>query len=221
MKRFVKGCLVLGVLFLTVCVIAFAIPVPKTGTFWLSFAFMAAAFAVQPFIWKIALGRDESLKSKFLGFPVLHIGLVYLALEIVSLLVFLFAPTLPTWSAVVACGLITGVSALCMVAADTGRTEIERLDARATEKVSYIRELQAELELLAESEKDGEIKSALAELAEKVRFSDPMSHESLAGLESEISSRVARLKTDGNKAELIDEITSLLNERNKKCKMSK
>lgn len=221
MKNFAKGYLVLGIVFLTVCVIAFAIPVPKTGAFWVAFAFTAAAFAVQPFIWKAAFGKGETLKSKFLGFPVLHIGLVYLALQILVLPVFMFVPTLPAWSAAVVCVIITGVSALCMISADTGRTEIERLDARVAGKVSYIRALQTELEILAEGEKDGKIKSSLAELAEKVRFSDPMSHESLKDLEGEISSRVARLKTAGNKAELINEITSLLNERNKICKMLK
>ena len=85
-------------------------------------------------------------------------------------------------------------------------------------KVFYIRELQADIELLADNESDHDIKTALTQLAEKIRFSDPISNEQLTDLERQISNKVAELKTATSKMESIRELNLLLNERNKKCK---
>ena len=216
-----KGYVILGILFALVSIIAFAVPTAKTATFWIAYVFTAAAFAVQIGIWKSALGKEENLKSKFLGFPVVHIGVVYAVIQVIAFAVFMFVPTLPAWSAIVVCSAIAGVSAVCMISADAGRNEIERVEAKVQKKVFYIRERQADIELLADNESDAAVKTALTQLAEKIRFSDPMSNEQLADLENKISTKVAELKTVSNKVEIITELNSLLDERNKKCKIHK
>ena len=216
-----KGHVILGILFALVSIIAFAVPTAKTATFWIAYVFTAAAFAVQIGIWKSALGKEENLKSKFLGFPVVHIGVVYAVIQVIAFAVFMFVPTLPAWSAIVVYSIIASVSAVCMISADTGRNEIERVEAKVQKKAVYIRELQADIELSADNESDAAVKAALTQLAEKIRFSDPMSSEQLADLESKISTKVAELKTASSKLEIITELNSLLDERNKKCKISK
>ena len=220
-KNSSKGYFILGILFILVSIIAFAVSAAKTAAFWISYAFTVIAFAAQIIIWKAALGRSESLKSKFLGLPVLHIGIVYLVVQVVALIVFLSIPTLPIWSAVVACAVIAGVSAVCMIASDVGRSEIERVSAKVQEKTFYIRELQADVEMLEEQEQNPEIKISLTKLAEKIRFSDPMSKEVLADVEAEITAKVKELKTAENKAEIITVLDSLITERNKKAKLLK
>ena len=204
-----------------VSVIAFAVPAAKTAAFWISYAFTVVAFAAQIIIWNAALGRSESLKSTFLGFSVVHIGLVYLVVQIIALIVLLFIPTLPIWSAVVACAVIAGVSAACMIASDVGRSEIERVSAKAQEKTFYIKQLQADVELLANAESDAKVKAELLRLAEKIRYSDPMSHEQVAELEAQIAEKVSDLKAAANKGEIITEIHSLLDEQNRKIKILK
>lgn len=220
-KNSTKGYLILGILFLLVSIIAFVIPTVKTTAFWIAYAFTIIAFAAQIGIWKVALGREDTLKSKFLGFPVVHVGVVYLIIQTIAFVVFMFAPTLPMWSAIVACSCIAGISAICMIAADTGRREIERVEAKVQQKVFYIKSLQLDIEMLADAEQDADTKKALEQLAEKIRFSDPMSHEQLFTLENSITSKVTELKTATNKTELISEINMLLTERNKKCKILK
>lgn len=219
-KNSTKGYIILGILFALVSIIAFAVPMIKTATFWIAYVFTAAAFAAQIIIWKKALGKEE-LKSKFLGFPVVHIGIVYAVIQVIAFAVFMFVPTLPAWSAIVACFVITGVSAVCMISADAGRNEIKRVEAKVQKKVFYIRELQADVELIAAAETDSDTKAALTQIAEKIRFSDPMSSEQLVDLENKISVKVMELKTAANKVEIITELTSLLDERNKKCKILK
>ena len=88
-------------------------------------------------------------------------------------------------------------------------------------KVFYIKSLQVDVEMLADAEQDTDTKKALEQLAEKIRFSDPMSSEQLSALESSIAFKVDALKIAANKMELISELNSLLIERNKKCKLLK
>ena len=95
-KNSTKGYIILGILFALVSIIAFAVPTIKTTTFWIAYVFTAAAFAAQIIIWNKALGKEE-LKSKFLGFPVVHIGIVYVIIQTVVFAVFLFVPTLPAY----------------------------------------------------------------------------------------------------------------------------
>ncbi len=216
-KNSTKGYVILGILFALISIIAFAVPTVKTATFWIACVFTAAAFAAQIIIWRTALGK-ETLKSKFLGFPVVHIGIVYTVIQVIAFAVFMFVPTLPTWSAIVVCSVIAGISAVCMISADAGRNEIERVEAKVQKKVFYIRELQTVVELLTDVETDADTKAALDQLAEKIRFSDSMSSEQLANLENKISAKVLELKTAPNKVEIITELNSLLDERNKKCK---
>lgn len=219
-KNSTKGYVILGILFTLVSIIAFAVPTLKTATFWIAYVFTAAAFAAQIIIWRTALGK-EALKSKFLGFPIVHIGIVYAIIQVIAFAVFMFVPTLPTWSAIVVCPIIAGLSAVCMISADAGRNEIELVEAKVQNKVFYVREMQADIELLADNESDAAVKTALTHLAEKIRFSDPMSNEQLADLENKISIKAAELKTASSKLEIITELNSLLDERNKKCKILK
>ncbi len=216
-KNSTKGYVILGILFALISIIAFAVPTVKTATFWIAYVFTAAAFAAQIIIWRTALGK-ETLKSKFLGFPVVHIGIVYTVIQVIAFAVFMFVPTLPAWSAIVVCSVIAGISAVCMISADAGRNEIERVEAKVQKKVFYIRELQADIELLADNETNADVKKALTQLAEKIRFSDPMNNEQLADLEDKISTKIEELKTTSSQLEIITELNSLLDERNKKCK---
>lgn len=77
------------------------------------------------------------------------------------------------------------------------------------------------MELLADAEADKNVKRALQQLAEKIRFSDPMSSEELEELEAQISAKAAELKAADQKLPIINELNSLLVERNKKCKILK
>lgn len=46
-----KSYIILGILFVLVSVIAFAVPSVKTAAFWLSYAFTVIAFIAQIMIW--------------------------------------------------------------------------------------------------------------------------------------------------------------------------
>lgn len=220
MKNKSWGYSILAILFLLLSVIAFVIPTVKTGTFWSAYAFTAVAFGVQVHIINIALGKKKTLKSKFLGIPMIHVSIVYLILQVIVFAIFVVVPTLPVWSVTVVCASILGIATVCMISVEIGTGEINRVDEKVQKKVFYIKSLQADVELLADAATDNEVTDKLIELAEQIRFSDPMSHESLAELESAIAEKVEELRVAPNK-NTIKEIASLLSERNKKCKLLK
>lgn len=220
-KNNLMSYLALGIVFALFNVIAFVIPTDKTATFWTAYVFSVVAFAVQIPLWKIALGKKDTLKSKFLGIPVIHVGITYLIIQLITFAVFMVFPTLPVWLAVIVCTIILAISALCAIAGQAGATEINRVEEKIKVKRAFIQFLQTDIEMLGESETDAETKAALKKLAEKVRFSDPMSHEMLGELETKITAKVNELKTTADKKAIISEIELLLTERNKKCKILK
>ena len=220
-KNNLMSYLALGIVFVLFNVIAFVIPTDKTATFWTAYVFSVIAFAVQIPLWKIALGKKDTLKSKFLGIPVIHVGITYLIIQLIAFAVFMIFPTLPVWLAVVVCAIILAISALCSIAGQAGANEINRVEEKIKVKRAFIQFLQTDIEMLAESENEAETKAALKKLAEKVRFSDPMSHEMLGELESRITAKVEELKVTKDKNLIVGEIDVLLTERNKKCKILK
>ena len=219
-KNSVKGYALIGIIFILISVVSLAIPTSKNAAFWIAYIFTVVALAAQIVLWKRTFGHKE-LKSKFLGFPIVHIGIVYLVVQITVLFVFVFAEKLPAWSALVICTAITAMAAIFMIAADVGRTEIERVEQKVQGKVFYIKNLQVDIEILASAEKDAKTKKALEQLTEKIRFSDPMSNEQLAPLEERIAIAVESLKSSDDKLEIINQLNKLIDERNKKVETLK
>lgn len=212
---------VLGIAFALFNVIAFAIPTVKTSTFWVAYVFTSVAFISQIAIWKFAFKGADTLKSKFLGIPLISVGITYLIVQIIAFVVFVALPLTASWIAIVVCALILGISAIYLIGTETGREEINRVEEKVEKKVFFIKSLQVDIEMLANSETDIDTKAALTRLAEKIRFSDPMSSDALADLEAEIIEKVKELKTADNKSEIITVLDSLITERNKKAKILK
>lgn len=213
--------IILVIAFILFNVIAFAAPTDKTTAFWIAYAFTVIAFALQIGIWNLAFKASETLKSKFLGIPIIYVSVVYFTLQLIAFAVVMIFPLIPSWIVVIACALILGISAICLISADAARDEINYVEEKVNRKVFYIRELQADVEMLADQEQNLETKASLTSLAEKIRYSDPMSSEVLADLEGKIYEKVTALKTTDNKSEIIAELDLLLIERNKKAKILK
>lgn len=220
-KNGLMSYLALGIVFALFNVIVFVAPTDKTATFWTAYAFSVVAFAVQIPLWKIALGKKDALKSKFLGIPVVHVGITYLIIQLIAFAVFMIFPTLPVWLTVVVCSIILAISALCAIAGQAGANEINRVEEKITVKRAFIQFLQTDIEMLAESENDTETKAELKKLAEKIRFSDPISNELVNHIENRILIKIDELKASNDKAMIIRELNFLLDERNITCKKSK
>ena len=212
---------ILGIVFVLFNVIAFVVPTEKTPTFWVAYAFSVIAFLVEAFVIKTFAGKDDVPKSRFLGFPSLHVGIVYLIVQLIAFAVFMAIPIIPTWIAIIVCALILGIALICMISAKAAVNEIQRVEKKVDAKVFYIKSLQVDVEMLVAAETNAETKTALQNLAKSIRFSDPMSNEALAELETKITNKVEQLKTATDKLSIAKELELLIIERNKKCKLLK
>lgn len=213
--------IVIAVLFLIFNVIAFVIPTTKTSAFWIGYVFTVIAFAVQAYVWYATIGKKQDLKSKLLGSSVTYISAVYLAIQFVVFLIFMFVSSAPNWCAILVCVMILGISAVCMITTNAGTELITANENKVAVKRKFIKDLQIEVEMLAETETDSEIKQKLNELAKKVRLSDPMSDASLSELEGNLTAKVSAIESSSDKVKTISEAESLLMKRNKKVKALK
>lgn len=216
-----KGYLILGILFALVSVIALVIPTEKTTTVWIGYLFTIIAFVSQIFIFKKSFSQKETLKSKFLGIPIIHIGIIYVLLQCISFIVFIVFPTIPLYIAIICDILILGFSIFGMISVNISENEIKITDSKVQKKIRYLDELKIEVELLSENEKDKQIKKSLEELTNVICYSDPISSDQLKDIELEIKKKIDELKTASNKLETIKEINQLLSRRNKLCRLLK
>ncbi len=183
--------------------------------------FTLAALLAQVGVIYLSLGRARK-EELFLRLPTLRIGVIYLVVQLIAFAVFFALPWLPVWSAVLVGAMILGIAAICLIAVLVGSGAVRGIDREVGQKVFYLRELQSEIELLAEST-EGEKKRSYQKLAEQFRFSDPMSHPQLQPLEEELREKVTALCTAGaaETAALQMEVEQLLARRNKMCKLLK
>lgn len=222
MSRNMKlGYVILLIAFVIFSVVAFALPTAKTTSFWVAYIFTCIAFVAQFFIWNIGFKDNTPLRSKFLGIPVIRVGYIYLVFQLIALAVLVAYPVLPVWATIIINVLIVGISAICMITAEIGRDIVSNVEKKIQSKVSYIREIQADIEIVAERESDSSVKQKILKLAEEVRYSDPISSDELSELEKRISDKVKELYSADDKLAIVDEIELLLLERNKKCKIYK
>ncbi|MCC8153868.1 MAG: hypothetical protein LIP01_06435 [Tannerellaceae bacterium] len=221
MKSKKVGYLTLIIIFAAVSIIAFVIPTPKTNALWITYIFTIIAFVIQIVIWQRIFKKSDPLKSRFLGVPLIYVGIVYLIVQIVVFAIFTAIPNLPVWNAIVICVLVMTVALLCLISAEVGREVIKNVDTKVQEKVYTLNAMQTEVELLADAETDAEIKTSLQQLAEDIRFSDPMSNQNLEDIELTISNKIIELKSSTDKNTIIKDIEMLVVERNKKCKILK
>lgn len=221
MKNAVKGYLVLGLLFVILSVIAFALPTEKTGSFWIAYTFTALAFILQIPLWKHSIGKEVPVKSKFFAISAVYLGVLYLIIQIIIFAVVLLIPTIQLWLTVVICAVPLCLSLVFIISTFAGRNEIERVEAKEQGKVTFIRQLQSEVELLMLSESDPDVKAELNRLVDTIRFSDPMSNDKLHDLEAEIMSLIIGLRDSDTKLQEVKHISRLLDERNSKCAILK
>lgn len=220
-KSYGKAYIVLGIVFAIFNIITFLIPTEKTSAFWVAYMFTVLAFASQIIIWKIAFKSAETLKSKFLGIPLISVGITYLIIQLIAFAIFMALSFVSIWIVVVTCSLILGISSICLISTEVAKEEIIRVEEKIAAKVFHIKALQVDIEMLAEAEKDLKAKEALAKLARRIRFSDPMSNDALADIEAKIFQKVEALKSVNDKDAIINELNLLVTERNKKTKLLK
>ena len=227
-KNAIRWWVVLGVVLVVYNVLAFALPFPKTAVFAVSYLFTTIAILAQIYVIRTAFYRGEGVKSKFYGFPIAKLGVIYLAVQLIAGLVFMaLGLIVPVWLPLALYMVLLGVAAVGFVAADAARDEVVRQEVKLEKDVSRMREFQAKGRALVALNKVSEAARPLEKLAEDLRFSDPVSSEALTEIEDQLAECLAQLQeaVSAQKTEQIlsvcQEAERILAERNQLCKLNK
>ncbi len=218
---------VLAIVFVVFAVLMFALPFAKTGMFWLSLVFGMGAIGVQCYVQPKAFGGEGAV-SKFYGFPIGRVGVLYMAAQVVLSLIFsAVGKWVPLWVALIVYVVLLGVAAVGFIAADAMREEIEQQDRVLKKEVSVMRSLQSKMRFLVSECTDASLKPVLEKLSDDFRYSDPVSSEELESIEANLTELVGQLQAavmDGSAdeaAQLCKKLSAALNERNHLCKLHK
>ena len=227
-KNAIRWWVLLGVVLVVYNVLAFALPFPKTAVFAVSYLFSMIAILAQIYVIRTAFYRGEGVKSKFYGFPIAKVGVIYLAIQLIGGLVFMaLGLAVPVWLPLVLYVVLLGIAVAGFVAVDAARDEVVRQEVKLEKNVSRMREFQAKGRALVTLNQVPEAARPLEKLAEDLRFSDPVSSEALTEIEDQLAECLAQLQeaVSAQKTEQIlsvcREAERILAERNQLCKLSK
>lgn len=228
-KNAVRFLIFIGLALLVFNVIAFVVPFAKTGTFWIGYLFGTISILGQIAVMKLAFNGTTTVRSKFYGFPVARIGIIYAVVQVLlSIFLMALAAYIPAWIPVVIFIILFAIAAAGLVASDTVREEVVRQDAKIVEDVKTMRNLQSKMNILvSQSDCDEEVKSALSSLAEEIKYSDPVSGKATKELEQELLFDIEELQkvvVDGDNEsalKICKKAMGILAERNRLCKLNK
>lgn len=204
--------------------VVFLIPFAHTAAFWISYGFTLAAFAVVCASIYIAIIKNPDAKSRFYGFPIARIGVLYGGAQlVVSLIVMALAQWTPWWIPTLVYAIGMGAAVIGLVSAEAVVEEIQTQDVKLKKDVSLMRSLQSKVSQIASQTDNAGIKA----LAEEFRYSDPVSNDAIADAEADLAAAVDQLQAafvDGDNeamAQLCRKTAALLAERSRLCKLNK
>lgn len=223
-KDTIRGIIALTVVLALYILIAFLIPFIHTATFWVSFMFTLIAFCVVAASIYIAFVKNPDAKSRFYGFPIAKLGVIYGVVQLIAGFIFMaLGVWIPVWVAVLVYAIALGSVAIGLISADAVREEIQRQDVKLKKDVSFMRNLQSKVCQMATQCDAPELKR----FAEDIRYSDPVSSDALGDIEQELAAAVEELQAavvDGDSesvAQLCRKASAVLSERNRLCKLGK
>ena len=200
----------------------------KSGVFWVSFIFaipvnMFAAIALH--LWSGHKGSKDIVHMPVIYYVIATFGVAYLGAGYYFIYkLHLTDITIPLVVEIV----ITGAYIIVALFAMFGADYIADTQSEVKEKVLYIRMLQADVNDCRAKASSSAINNALERFAQNVECSDPMSHASLAGIESALTASVAKISAALSTQEAEEEILkmiadaeALLDSRNRRCIMLK
>lgn len=227
-KNMARSIVILAIVLVVYCVLAFVIPFARGGVFWLSFVFTLIAVCAQVYVAKTAFAHGGSARSRFYGFPIARVGLIWLVVQLIAgFICMALGPVLPVWAAALAFIVILAAAAVGLITTEGIRDEVERQDEALKKNVSNMRALQSKTAAIAAQCEDEGTRKVLNALADKLRFSDPVSSAAtaeaeagLAALTDELQAAVLDKDTEAA-VSLAGKLEAALAERNRLCRLNK
>ncbi|MCR5201796.1 MAG: hypothetical protein K6D02_01695 [Lachnospiraceae bacterium] len=239
-KKQISLIIVYAILFVVFNVVYFAAPFTKTAGTWVMYVFSLISIVVGLIITMYAfwntddsddlMSREQGLQSKVYGFPIFRIGIIYVVLQLcISVVIFAIGHfiNVPAWVGIIISVILLGVALIGVIATDNVRDMVQETERVTYEKTKKMKSFKLDFDGIVTYAKDPELKNKLEKLAEKVKYSDPVSSDELEEIEAELQSETDALRSlvkSGEVAEAsekADFVTNLLEDRNRRCKAGK
>ena len=197
----------------------------SSAVFWVSFSFSIPAnyIVLSAFsLWGFGKKGDS-----FIRLPISTvISILFAGIYLLVGILFMYLPVENTTFPIVIFSIITVAFVIIAAFSINGANYIHSSETIVKQKRLFIKMLEADvLDCVAMA--NANTAELLQKFAEDVRFSDPMSHQSLDSIESKLSSTVSEisgmLNQDPNAdiSAMIEQASSLLKSRNNRCLMLK
>lgn len=219
---------VLAVILFAGAQVAVAFLAGLSASFWVSCGFFAVGLGVVIAFSSSAMRKHAALFDVLLRIPLWKHCVTYAAVEFVLAILFSALGQYVHCAIAAVVQLVALIVYLaCAISALIPRKIISEIRKEVKQKTTSLRLLQVDAQMLADACTDPVAKKEASALAEAIRFSDPMSHSCLEPLEADICSaiRTAREECAAGNTEAVlaacRKASSLLSERNMKCKVLK
>ena len=197
-----------------------------TTSFWIGYVFITVMFIGQLVCSYMAFKAD-SAKKLFYNISLIRTSYIGLIVSfIVGGLCMLISP-LPYWVGVIVCAIVLVANVLSVVKASAAIDEIERIDTKVKTQTFFIKSLTVDADTLMASAKSETVKAECRKVYEAIRYSDPMSNDALAPVESQITVKFEELSdaVENNNIDAVketaNEVCVLVEYRNSKCRLLK
>lgn len=174
----------------------------------------------------IGLKKSETAEGTFYGIPFVYSGLATF-IGITVWCAVAISLRLSWWVQSVVALVIFALALIKLLKKSTARAMIEQRGEQVKAQTAFIKLLTADAETLCSNAKLDEAKALAKKVYESIRYSDPMSVPELMEIEAQIQSEFnafsEAIKNDDTALaeSSSEELITLVNERNKKCKFLK
>lgn len=230
-KVFQYYAIIWAILFLLFNVISFVVPgwegqEKYTASFWIGYVFITLSFAGQLVCGYFAF-KAEKLKKLFYNLSLVTTSFIGLILSFVFGGLCMLLSALPYWVGVIFCAALLAFNVVAVMKSSAAVDLVSAVDDKIKVQTLFVRSLTTDAECLLQRAQSDAVKAECKKVYESVRYSDPMSNDALASLESEITIKFAKfsdaVSVDNAESvfEMARELMLLIDERNKKCKLLK
>ncbi len=196
------------------------------GAFWVGYIFITLAFIGQSICAYVTF-KAENLKKLFYNIPLISISYIGLVVMLVVGGLAMAIPNLSNWIGIIGCLLVLGFTAISVIKAIAAVELVSDIDTKIATETAFIKIITVNAQNLMNRANAPMLKKQCNKVYEALRYSDPISNARLADVEQRIKEEFDTL-TDAVVADDLDatessakELTTLINERNNKCKALK
>lgn len=197
-----------------------------TGAFWAGYVFITVALIGQ-LLCGLRTFQAENAEKMFYSMPLVSVSFTGLIVMLIVGALTMAIPGIPAWAGIIVCFAVLAFTAIAVTKAAAAAELVEETGKKVKAKTAFIKALTVDAESLFAGVTDQEIKAECRKVLEEIRYSDPMSADGLAGIESQITIKFAELKNKvsaGNAEDvkkLAEEVIALVKDRNNRCKLLK